>query len=152
MCGAATSITNAAWCQHPGSLHCRLRRASCQGPSTLGDSGHQRDRDLKTGPSRVPAAPHLKGGDSVGQQEFGGPFLGKKRNHSFCPLEDQPCSLTQLLPADGSALWAVGQDWVIQEVLPLHVFGRVITPLESLPSALAGSAVTNDKCNTDWVA
>ena len=127
-------------------------RASCQGPSTLGDSGHQRDRDLKTGPSRVPAAPHLKGGDSVGQQEFGGPFLGKKRNHSFCPLEDQPCSLTQLLPADGSTLWAVGQDWVIQEVLPLHVFGRVITPLESSLSALAGSAVTNDKCNTDWVA
>ena len=57
-------------------------RASCQGPSTLRDSGHQRDRDLKSGPRRVPAAPHLKGGDSVEQQEFRGAFLGKRRNHS----------------------------------------------------------------------
>lgn len=83
--------------------------------------------------------------DNVEQQEFGGAFLGKEEEPLVSVhMEDQPCSLTQLLPADGSTLWAVGQDWVIQEVLPLHMFGRVITPLESSPSALAGFAVTND--------
>lgn len=77
-------------------------------------------------------------------KNLGAHSWGRGGTTRVCPLEDQPCSLTQLLPADGSTLWAVGQDWVIQEVLPLHMFGRVITPLESSPSALAGSAVTND--------
>ena len=86
----------------------------------------------------------LREGTVWGSKNLGAHFWGRRGTTRVCPLEDQPCSLTQLLPADGSTLWAVGQDWMIQEVLPLHVFGRVITPLESSPSALAGSAVTND--------
>ena len=86
----------------------------------------------------------LREGTVWGSQHLGVHSWGRRGTTHVCLLKDQPCSLTQLLPADGSTLWAVGQDWVIQEVLPLHVCGWVITPLESSPSALARSAVTND--------
>lgn len=96
------------------------------------------------GPCRVPAAPHLKGGDSVEQQEFGR-ILGEEEEPLVsvpgrsAPAASHSCC-QQTAPLFGQ--WA--RTGVIQEVLPLHMFGQVITPLESSPSALAGSAVTND--------
>lgn len=120
-------------------------RASCQGPSTLGDSGHQRDRDLKSGPCRVPAAPHLKGGTVWSSKNSGGAFLGKRRNHSCLSPGRSALQPHTAAASRRLHLWAVGQDWGDPGGSPLgHMFGQVITPQESSPSALAGSAVTND--------